>query len=124
MQGFTRGECYSRREIAEVVGGGQIEYLPMEKGEVVCGCFRTDLNPGAPETILPGNGSQIIASARQFREQTRAVPVFLKRGVGAWEYVGDYRVKSWSDDPASIVVAQTQSGRSDVTMVLRLERVG
>ena len=57
---FGHGKSYRRDAIAAGVGGGGLQtYLPTVDGRVVCGCFRTDVNPGAPEVILPGTGPTI-----------------------------------------------------------------
>ena len=53
---FELGKCYTRETIAvqDTVG-----YLPLDgNGKVEAGCFRSDLNPDAPEIILPGTGTQ------------------------------------------------------------------
>jgi len=42
------GNQYSRRQIHDLLGGGIQSYLPHKNGQVVCGCFRKDLNPLAP----------------------------------------------------------------------------
>ena len=121
MDRFVKGEQYTRSEIHEVLGGGLQTYLPTENGRVVCGAFRTDTNPNAPNVILPGFGPTIQKSAELFAAQSECVPVFLKRSINAWEYVGSYRVTRLSRDPQDIAERAAAAGRrAGVSMVLYL----
>jgi hypothetical protein len=63
------GSFYTRDQIHSRLGGGLQDYLPHKNLRVVCGCFRTDTNPAAPEVILPGIGPDIQKWARVFRNQ-------------------------------------------------------
>lgn len=119
---FEYGRGYTRSQIHDLIGGGLQDYLPHTSGRVVCGCFRKDTNPKAPEVVLPGNGPRIMKWARVFREQKQAVPIFIKKGVNSWEYVGDYAVDRWTEDPSDIVEHAKAAGRADVTSVLFLKR--
>ena len=56
---FELGQAYTRPEIRAAAGGGLQDYLPPADGVVVCGCFNPDLNPDAPDVILPGFGPGI-----------------------------------------------------------------
>lgn len=122
MSDLTEGRCYSRWEISQSLGGSMQEFFPHKGGYVVCGCFRRDLNPGAPSEILAGNSDNIRRWARVFASQGEAVPIFLKQGPNHWEFVGFWRCVSISEDSAEIGVCNNQAGRDDVSMVLRLER--
>jgi len=120
---FQKARHYTREEIHEVLGGGTEEYLPTKDGRVVCGAFRPDANPDAPMVILPGFGSKIERTAQLFAEQNTAVPVFLKRTVNQWQYVGEFRVSRLSKDPAEIARQEKRANRKGtVSMVLFLER--
>ena len=121
---FRPGECYSRKEIAEDLGGSDINYLPRVGDRIVCGCFTLEHNPDAPNVIIPGTGPEIEYTAKLFCEQKEAVPVFVKKQAGAWEYVGDYRVKSHANDKESIVRHHSLSITpvEKVTRVMFLER--
>src|SRR4051812_28910981 len=44
--------------------GGLQDYLPHINGRVVAGCFSKDLNPQAPNVILPGTGPEIERRGR------------------------------------------------------------
>jgi hypothetical protein len=120
---FKVGECYSRKEIAAKLGGGIQNYLPHKDGHVVCGCFRKDLNPGAPWEVLPANTDDKRRWAEQFRSQPEAVPIFLKKGSNEWEYQGRWRCVSVIKDAAIIAQKRRESGRTSLSMVLKLENV-
>jgi hypothetical protein len=73
--------------------------------------------------ILPGFGSKIERTAQLFAEQNTAVPVFLKRTVNQWQYVGEFRVSRLAKDPAEIARQEKRANRQEtVSMVLFLER--
>src|SRR5690242_17444713 len=99
---FVEGRPYTRREIADAVGGSIQDYLPHHNGRVVCACLVPQLNPGAPDVILVGTGPEIVRWARVFADQRDFVPVFIKRATNAWEHVGRYRVEGSSIDTAEI----------------------
>ena len=109
----TRGQHYTREEIAAAHGGSAVEYLPRVGGRVVCACLRTDpdYNPEAPRVILPGRGPVIEESAAALIEQRGPIPVYLRRAASAWEYVGDYDVGSSSRLPADIARYEAHTGR-------------
>lgn len=117
---FERGKLYSRRDIHDQVGGSVQTFLPHVEGRVVAACLRADTNPDAPKVILPGKGSGIEHAAELLAEQQTPVPTFLRRAPAQWEYVGDYRVESCSRDLEEIARHARRSGRSDVTMVIRM----
>ena len=120
------GECYSRREIHEMLGGELISYLPQRDGDIVCGCFcRDGYDPNAPDEVLVGRKRRNQQKAWLFCEQDWAVPVFLKLADGAWQYVGDYQVDDFDTldtDCAEVERKGREAGRDDVTMVLYLEK--
>jgi hypothetical protein len=87
--------------------------------------FWTDTNPNAPTIVLPGFGKLIESSAEIFAAQSIPVPVFLKRRINSWEFVGCYRVTRLSKEPATVSRESTRAGRGGkVSMVLFLEPVG
>ena len=51
------------------------------------------------------------------------IPVFIKKRPNEWVYVGEYRCVDMSEDPTDIEPHAMKTGRDDITMVLRLERV-
>jgi len=121
---FVLGRKYTREEISKILGGSEIDFLPTEKGKVVCGCFTLDHNPDAPNVVLPGTGSVIERRARIFCEQEYPVPIFLKCRVNEWEYVGDYKAVRHSTDLAEIAAHHKGSitPLSEVTRVIFLQR--
>jgi hypothetical protein len=124
MPEFHQGESYTRAEIHKALGGGVQDYLPHRDGQVVAACLSPQLNPDAPEVVLPGLGPEIQRWAERFAEQRESVPTFLKRGTNDWEYVGNYRVRRLATDPSEINEQRYATGRDDVSMVLYLESAG
>ena len=124
QHGFDLGVGYTRTEIHAAVGGGVQDYLPHVAGRVVAGCFNPQLNPDAPDVVLPGFGPEIERWAEVFAQQGFAVPCFLKRATNSWEYVGDFRVRQLSRDAADVARWAAIAERDgDVSMVLQLEEV-
>lgn len=119
---LVEGERYTREEIHNALGGETQHYLPTVGGCVVCGCFRSDTNPDAPDVVLAGSGPVIRQKAHQFCRQRAAVPIFIKRASGAWEYVGDYQVTGSSESPEDIAAQSLRSGRGDISIILYLEK--
>jgi hypothetical protein len=119
---FRIGATYSRREIHKRLGGGLQDYLPHVKGKVVCGCFRKDTNPGAPNVVLPGRGPKIEQSAATFRAQKNPIPIFIKQATNEWKYVGNFAVDSWSKDKKVIASYEPVNRKGRVTCVLSLKQ--
>lgn len=82
---FERQKTYTREQIHAALGGDTWSYLPASGGRVIAGCFRTDLNPGAPEVILPGTGDRIEDRAEMLAAQPEPIPVFLKDATNRWD---------------------------------------
>ena len=121
---FVKGNKYTRSEIHSVLGGSVQSYLPTKSGRVVCGAFTLNLNPDAPRIVLPGTGPRIKQSARLFAKQQSAIPIFIKRQVNAWEYVGFYKVERIVEDRNIIEEHEQRSGRmNEISMVLFLREV-
>ena len=95
------GEKYSRQEISKLLGGSSLAYLPYKEGHIVCGCFDSSrsLNPDAPEEVVYGPGPIVEKTAEMIYRQRSAIPIFIRRSDGEWEYVGDYRCIENSRDP-------------------------
>src|SRR5262249_17372491 len=107
---FTSGKRYTRQEIHDAVGGNMRSYLPHVGGRIVAACLRLDIDPDAPLVILAGTGKGIEAAADLLARQQEAVPTFLKRGSGRWEYVGDFMRGRCSTDPEEIAGHARRSG--------------
>jgi hypothetical protein len=91
---------------------------------VVCGCFAREHNPEAPDVVIPGTGEVIERTAKLFCEQEYPVPLFIKRKVNQWEYVGHYKAVRFSTDPQEIAVHHKGSitPLNKVTRVIFLSR--
>src|SRR5215207_9948527 len=117
------GEYYSREEISRMFGGSSWTYLPRDRGDVVRGCFRPDLNPKAPEEVLVGHGKLRVASAKRLVAQNKPIPIFIQRGSKQWEYIGYYRGENYSDVPSEVAQkARAANLHGQVAGVLYLER--
>ncbi len=123
MSRFAVNHLYTRQEIGAALGGDEVSYLPHHDGRVVCACLVREFNPDAPAVILPGMGPDIVRWAEVFAGQREFVPVFIKRAIHAWQYVGNYRVAECSQAPDQIARWGEVSNRpGDLSMVLYLER--
>jgi hypothetical protein len=120
---FIEGECYTRRQIHEALGGSMQSYLPHRDGRVVCGCFTRDLNRDAPSEILVGDGPEIRRWAEALASQREAIPVFLKKGTDRWEFVGLWSYVDRSADPEAIRIKKERTGRTDISMILKLSKI-
>ncbi len=121
--GFRLRERYTRDEIHVALGGGSKQaYLPNVGGKVLCACLRLDTNPNAPNVILPGAGPEIQRASGLLCEQSESVPVFIKRGINAWEYVGDYAVERWGENRAEIAEHSRRAGRSDISRIIYMRQ--
>ena len=119
---FKKGTWYSRLEIHNILGGGLRDYLPHSEGKVVCICLRLDLNPMAPTTILVGDAPDVILYSEVLCGQDYSVPTFIRLTTNKWEYVGNYRVSSWTDDPDEVDEYAEKAGRDYVVKVLTLTK--
>jgi hypothetical protein len=123
MNRFKKNECYTRKEIHALLGGSIVSYLPTVNRTVVAGCFRLDTNPDAPDIILPGNGQLIKKTAEFFASSGVIVPVFIKRNIEKWCYVGNFRVSKQRADKDEIKGYAQRTGRTDISSILFLEEV-
>jgi hypothetical protein len=120
---FHVGKLYSREEIGAVVGGSHVTYLPVANGRVTCICLDLSLNPHAPEVVLVGEGETVMENAQILAQQSGLLPTFIKRASAAWEYVGNYTLKSTSIEQPVIDSQTVGVIRDDpVRMVIFLER--
>ena len=121
---FNVGQTYSRQEISNAVGGSVVSYLPRRKGLVTCGCFRLDLNPGAPEEVTINRLER--AEPRMLSKQAEPIPIFVRRSSGTWEYRGHYRCVRLSTEPTLLQKKNEQNptrAKGRVRGVLYFERV-
>jgi len=115
-------DFYAWHELESVLGFAPRGYLTAIEGDIVCGCFRMDLNPDAPEIVLPGSLPNWRTSALLLARTHKAIPVFTKAEGLPWEYRGKYRCTGTTSAPVEIDIHNTRSGRKDVSMVVFLQR--
>jgi hypothetical protein len=118
---FEKGKIYKRDAIHQQIGGSTMSFILYKKG-VVGLCPNPKMNPDAPKKILVGSGSVIKRQANEFAKQGHAVPVFLKRDSGKWEYKGNFSVESVVKDPSQFSQHKL-NGRTDVSSILILQEV-
>ena len=119
---FIEKKNYTREEIHEALGGGTESYLPSVDKVITCICLNPDLNPKAPNVILPGTGKQIEAKAEWISSQKNALPAFVKKGTNKWKYRGKYKVVFYSKEKQYIDYYSEQTGRNDITSVIKLKK--
>jgi hypothetical protein len=88
-------------QLEQATAGGD-DFIRTAKGRVVGLALRLDLNPAAPEVIIVGNGIRRELRAKLVASQGGTVPTYLKRGVNAWEFVGNYGPYVYKDDSATV----------------------
>jgi len=118
------GNCYTRDQISAMVGGSVQSPLPTRNGRVVCGCFKLDQNPDAPKEVLVGLGPQRENSAKTVVLQLEPIPVFVKREVGEWEYIGIYRATRYLHQDHKMLQDEERTKKPDVAGILYMEPVG
>jgi hypothetical protein len=117
-------KTYTRQQIQELVGGGSVhDYLPNKEGLVLCACLSQEYDPRGQQVILVGQGPGVQQAGAFFCSQSAAVPVFLKKVANLWEYVGNFKVSRWTEDPEEISGFEESSGRVNLTRVIFLEEV-
>ena len=121
---FSISEFYTRKQIHGELGGSVQSYLPTVKGHVVCACLTKNLNPDAPNIILVGNGPRIQQNAKLLCSQKESTPIFIKIKTNKWQYVGKYKVDSFSKSPEEIAVHSQKSYRKTITQIIYLSKEG
>ena len=124
---LSEGRRYTRIEIAEAVGGGDLRsYLPYKDGRILAACLARRDNPRAPRVILAGSGPGQKKCADILCGQSIPVPNFVKKATNEWEYRGRFRVVKCSEDPEVIRRhrAEVRPPRPDVCKVIFLQSIG
>jgi hypothetical protein len=117
---FESGRTYTRKEIADALGGIGVGVLPTKGDKVVCGLF--DLSTNAV-THLSGEIDvypKTLSKAAKHLEDEE-VPVFLKVSTQFWKYAGEYRLKETQTSKKALEQAKKELGRDDVAAVLRFQ---
>lgn len=119
---LVKGRCYDWQEIGHLVGHEPFGFLTQFGENIVCGCFRKDLNPEAPSIVFPGGKDpQWVAKARLFQQQGTPIPVFIKAENLSWEFVGQFRVKDLTQEPKEIQIQRNRYPKlNDIGAVLFL----
>ena len=118
------GRSYTRVQIHEALGGSKQSFLPRKNSVVVAACLRPNLNPDAPRVMLPGRGVEKQRAADWLSTNPKhEIPVFLKRDVNKWEYVGRYRCEKWTADPDEIRKFKPADRHDPIYRVLFLARI-
>lgn len=121
---FKKSRLYTRDEIYSEVGGGSKQsYLPNKNGNVLCACLNQRENPSAPFIILAGKGPEIQRSSVMLCDQKGPIPVFVKRNVNEWEYMGMYEVERWAEKQADIDNYNRTAQRADITRIIFMKEV-
>lgn len=111
------GRRYTRDEIAVMVGSGdKVGYLPSKHKRIRAGCFVPRLNHNAPTEVDVGLGPNIIEDAKRIAAAKGVIPIFIKRRVNEWEYVGRFRCTGLSQLEKDLKPARER--RPDVGAVL------
>lgn len=120
---FKPGNTYTRGQIHAALGGSTQACFPTLKGSVLCVCVTPELNPRAPREILCGVGPIMAKTGAMLAAASRKVPVFIKRGVKRWEYVGLYRpAASYRTGPQfNAMVAGSGRLPSDVSIAVEMQ---
>jgi hypothetical protein len=119
---FVSGRAYTRQEIRDLAGGGSVQdYLPNENGKVFCACLSQQYGQGIPKVILVGQGPGVQQQAEIFWKQKTAVPVFFKKVANLWEYAGNFRAVSCTEDPDKIAEFEVFFDRINLTRIIFLE---
>jgi hypothetical protein len=114
---------YTREQINAMVGGGVQSFLPTKNGRVTCGCFVLKQNPDAPAEVLVGIGPQRERTAQVAVLQQTPFPVFVKREVGDWEFVGIWRGARYLHCGHKFLAEDERAKAEDVAGILFLEKV-
>ena len=116
---LTIGKMYTRRQIHDLVGGGDLQsYLPHADGRVLCGCFDPGLNVKAPTEVDFGDAPDVVRYAELAAEQHATIPVFLKQAAHQWQYTGDFRVERVSYSRRDLTRARRRRADAIGTMFL------
>src|SRR5512140_3805368 len=118
---FEQGSVYTRGQIHQVVGGSSRAALPTRGGRVVCACLTREKNPRAPGEMVIGGKGRTLRLAREFAASGEAVPVFVRKRRGGWEYAGDRRVRAVIEDPGALLALVAEGAPLDISIALQLE---
>ena len=119
---FKIGQTYTRDQIHDAVGGSKQAYIATVKGSVVAVCVKSTLNPRAPRELLCGVGPIIAKTGAILAATTQLVPIFIKKEVNVWEYMGMYRPMASHTSGSRFTTMVSGSGRlpADVSVAIEM----
>ena len=119
---FKIGQTYTRDQIHDAVGGSKQAYIATVKGSVVAVCVKSTLNPRAPRELLCGVGPIIAKTGAILAATTQLVPIFIKKEVNVWEYMGMYRPMASHTSGSRFATMVSGSGRlpADVSVAIEM----
>jgi hypothetical protein len=118
---FAKGVLYTRGQIRGVVGGSTRAALPTRGGKVVCVCLTIEKNPRAPREMVIGGNERALRRARQFAASGEAVPVFVRRNRGCWEFAGARRVRAVIEAPGALLAMVAEGAPPEISAALQFE---
>ena len=100
--------------------------LSLSRSVVGVSLFESASHPWAANRVstsaLPGTGPEIERWARVYAEQGPAVPVFIRQRSNEWYCMAAFRCVRIAEDDRTVKEHVQRANRTDVTMVLFLER--
>ena len=97
------GNQYSRAQIAAKFGGSTRVFAPFANNHTTCICLDLEKNPGAPNIILPKGGPLREKMVDLISKSSGPLPIFIKRGNKAWEYMGTMEFDKISRSKSDII---------------------
>jgi hypothetical protein len=107
-------------QLAEATAGG-IDFIRTKDNKFKGLALRPDMNERAPRIVVVGKGPRIEDKAERFAKADVSIPVYLKRGTNAWEYIGNYRAVSYRTDAETISQYRGSRQRDTVAGILFLD---
>ncbi len=117
----TRPETWlTTAELARRTAGGD-GFLRFKNGNVVAIAITPQKNENAPEILVVGKGPRRVAGAEQLVSSRRIVPLYMKREVNAWEFIGRYRAYDYRSARSDILKYRGSRPLDQIAGILFLE---
>jgi len=125
---FKLGVRYSRKDIHNEIGGETETYLPQKYKQVVCGCFKLELNSDVPLEVQVGEKPTVVAKTELLEQQAnQRIPIFVQDPTlrkKNWIYRGLYDFVELVRDKSIIEAAAQKTGRvGKLTYLIRFKPV-
>lgn len=110
MSDFIAGRHYTRPQIHDKTGAPLQGMLPTVLNRVVACCVTWNKTEQEVSRLLIGDFPHQYPAAKQWVRGKQSVPLFIKRGPGKWEYLGDFHATDAgrSEDPSVVLVLQLE----------------